>query len=213
MRKLILLMLLITTITNAQEYKLGEKTITGVFEVKGKTKAEIFSLINKWVSVNYKSAKNVLQMNDLESGTIIIKGINETVYKNLLKEMWPRAKYLKKYSKIEFNHLIEINIKDNRFRIIFKIIDIATEDDGWLNKNLMFKCINFNGINDTNINEYIEYMEGRMKKWLINKKKRKNVASSTKPMFEELSNSLINYIKFYMQSIEKSITTSKKSDW
>ena len=75
MRKFILLILFITTITNAQEYKLEEKTVTGIFEIKEKTKAEIFASINKWVSINYNSAKNVVQMNDLESGTIIIKGI------------------------------------------------------------------------------------------------------------------------------------------
>ena len=98
----------ITTITNAQEYKLEDKTITGVFEVKEKSKAEIFASINKWVSINYNSAKNVVQMNDLESGTIIIKGINEVTYKNSMKELYPNKKYVEEYAKTKFNHLIEI---------------------------------------------------------------------------------------------------------
>ena len=82
-------MLFITTIANSQEYKLEGKTITGTFDIKDKTKSEIFASINKWISINYNSAKSVIQMNDLESGTIIIKGINEVKYKNPQKVLYP----------------------------------------------------------------------------------------------------------------------------
>ena len=84
-------------------------------------------------------------MNDLESGTIIIKGINEVSSKNSMKELYPNNKYLEEYTKPKFNHLIEIDIKDNRFMIIYKITDIATEDVGY--NSLTFNCIGFDGIN------------------------------------------------------------------
>ena len=211
MRKFILLLLFITTIANAQEYKLEEKTVTGVFEVKEKTKAEIFASINKWVSINYNSAKNVVQMNDLESGTIIIKGINEVSYKNSMKELYPNNKYVEEYSRTKFNHLIEINIKDNKFRIIYKITDIATEDVGY--NSLIFKCIGFDGINESAITEYNDKMEGLLKQGLIGKEKREKFKSLTKPMFEGLSNSLVSDIKATMESIEKSITEVTKDKW
>ena len=204
-------MLFITTVTNAQEYKLEEKTVTGVFEIKEKTKAEIFASINKWVSINYNSAKNVVQMNDLESGTIIIKGINEMSYKNSMKELYPNNKYVQEYTITKFNHLIEINIKDNKFRIIYKITDIATEDGGY--NSLFFKCIGFDGINDNSITEYNEEMEGLLKKGLIGKEKREKFKSLTKPMFEGLNNNLVNDMKKTMQSIEKSITETTKDKW
>ena len=95
MKKTLMVYLLFLPIfTKAQEYKLEKKTVTGIFEVKEIKKAEIFVAINKWVSINYNSAKNVVQMNDLESGTIIIKGINEVSYKNSMKELYPNNKYI-----------------------------------------------------------------------------------------------------------------------
>lgn len=204
-------MLFITTIVNAQEYKLEEKTVTGIFELKNKTKSDIFSSINKWVSLNYNSAKNVVQLNDLESGTIIIKGINEVSYKNSMKELYPNNKYVEEYTKTKFNHLIEVNIKDDRFRIIYKITDIATEDVGY--NSLIFSCINFNGVNDSAIFEYNEKMDGLLKQGLIGKEKREKFKSLTKPMFEELSNRLVDDIKATMQSIEKTVIEPSKDKW
>lgn len=211
MKNIILLMLLITSFTNAQEYKLEQKTVTGVFEIKEKTKAEIFASINKWVSINYNSAKNVVQMNDLESGTIIIKGINEVSYKNSMKELYPNNKYVEEYARTKFNHLIEINIRDNKFRIIYKITDIASDDVGY--NSLTFNCIGFDGINENAITEYNDKMEVLLKQGLIGKEKREKFKSLSKPMFEGLSNSIVNDIKATMQSIEKSITETNKDKW
>ena len=212
MKKLLIIpMLFVTTITNAQEYKLEEKTVTGVFEVKEKTKSEIFASINKWVSINYNSAKNVVQMNDLESGTIIIKGINEVIYKNSMKELYPNNKYVKEYERTKYNHLIEINIKDNRFRIIYKITDIASDDVGY--NSLTFNCIGFDIINENAITEYNDKMEGLLKQGMIGKEKREKFRSLSKPMFEGLSNSIVTDIKSTMQSIEKSITETTKDKW
>ena len=132
--------------TYAQEYELDEKTVTGIFEMEGKNKSAIFSAINKWISINYNSAKNVIQMNEKESGTIIIKGINQVVYKNTWKSLYPKNKYITEYSTTKFNHLIEINIKDNRYRVIYKITDIASEEAEF--NDMFFKCISFNRINE-----------------------------------------------------------------
>ncbi len=212
MKKTLMVYLLFLPIfTKAQEYKLEEKTVTGIFEVKEIKKAEIFVAINKWVSINYNSAKNVVQMNDLESGTIIIKGINEVSYKNSMKELYPNNKYIEEYSKTKFNHLIEINIVDNKYRIIYKITDIATEDVGY--NSLIFNCIGFDGINENAVTEYNDKMEELLKQGMIGKDKREKFKSSTKPTFEELNNSLVKDIKETMQSIEKSITETTKDKW
>jgi hypothetical protein len=204
-------MLFITTITNAQEYKLEQKSVSGVFEIKEKTKAEIFASINKWISINYNSAKNVVQMNDLESGTIIIKGINEVIYKNSMKELYPNNKYLLEYTTTKFNHLIEINIKDNRFRIIYRITDIASEDGGY--NYLILNLIAFDGINDNAITAYNDKMEPLLKMGLIGKEKREKYKSLTKPMFIVLNDNLVADIKLTMQSIVLSINKTTKDEW
>ena len=112
---------------------------------------------------------------------------------------------------MKFNHLIEINVKENKFRIIYRITEIASEDVG--SNNMIFKCINFNGTDDKAISEYNEFIDGYLKKGLIGKKKRAKFKSKTKPMFEELNNSIIIDIKSTMKSIEKSVESKKKDDW
>ena len=194
-----------------QEYELEEKAVTGIFEIPKKNKSELFTLINKWISINYNSAKNVIQMNDKESGTIIIKGINEVVYKNTMKTIYPNNRYMQDYSTTKFNHLIEINIKDNRYRVIYRITDIASEDTGF--NIVIFKCISLNGTNEKSIIEYSEFFDEYLKKGMIGKKKREKFKSHTKPMFEELNASLLSDIKQTMKSIKQSVISESKDNW
>ena len=151
MKKLIPLFLLFTCLINAQEYKLEERTITGVFEKTGKTKSELFSSINRWISINYNSSINVIQMNNIDSGTIIVKGINEVKYKDdLTKILSPKSNI--EYATMKVSHLIEINIKDGRYRVIYKVVDLAIQDSGY--NDLVINCINFNKVDDESIQNY-----------------------------------------------------------
>jgi hypothetical protein len=213
MKKILFLFafLCVAKVTNAQEYKIEEKSVTGVFEVGGKTKSDIFSLINKWISINYNSSKNVIQMNDSESGTIIIKGINEVKYKNTAKTLYPNNKYIPEFYTTKFNHLIEVNAKDGKFRIIFRILDIASENVGY--NDITFNCVNFNGTNDAAIVEYNTIMEETLKKGLVGSEKRETFKTLTKPMFLELSESLINDIKLTMTSVEKTVKETSNNSW
>ena len=54
-KAIILFMILIVNSVYSQDYTYEDKTMTGVFEVKGKSQSELFSLINKWISINYNS--------------------------------------------------------------------------------------------------------------------------------------------------------------
>ncbi len=210
MKKITIIAFLILSNTiNAQEFKIEEKTITGTFENKEKSKSELFALINKWISVNYNSAKNVIQMNDAESGTIIIKGINEISYKNAGKVLNP--KLATEFSTIKFNHLIEINIKDNKYRIIYKLINIATDDYGY--NTMLFNCINLNGNREVEVQKYLDGMEINLKKGMIGKEKRERFASEMKLSFDEINTNAINEMKSTMLSIEKSISNAAKDGW
>lgn len=203
-------MLFITTITNAQEYKLEQKTVTGVFEIKEKTKAEIFASINKWVSINYNSVKNVVQMNDLESGTIIIKGINEVMHKNPLKIIYPNL--VAEFNTTKFNHLIEVNVKDNKFRIIYKLLEIYMVDATVINDSKMIS-VNLDGSRKAEVEEYMVLMEESFKKAYKNKEKREKLLEAYRLSFEEINTSLKNDIKATMQSIEKSVSEVTKDKW
>jgi hypothetical protein len=202
----------------SQEYSLEEKTITGVFDTEGKTKAEIFASINKWIALNYNSAQNVVQLNDKESGNIIVKGINEAVYKNVMKELYPKNKFMQEFSTTKFNHTVEINIKDNKYRIIYTLTDIITPEPvaGYnleSQYNLVFDMIDFTGIKQDKIDNYNNYIEELWKTAMIGKKKREEFKLMTKPTFEEMNTGVIESIKSTMISIEKSVKSTKKDEW
>lgn len=208
MRKLLLGTLLMFCLTSfGQEYKIEEKSITGVFDVDGKSKAEIFSAINKWISINYNSAKNVIQLNDTEAGNIIIKGINEVTYKNAIKFIYPKNAYIPENTTTKFNHLIEINIKENKYRIIYKITDAEGLNDNF------FNCIKLNGGNEANIIAYNDEVEINFKKALINKEKRELFKLKSIEIYENVRAGLENSIKATMLSIEKSTKTATSEGW
>lgn len=210
MKQIVLIaFLILSTIINAQEFKIEEKMVTGVFENNEKPKSELFALINKWISVNYNSAKNVIQMSDAESGTIIIKGINEISYKNPGKVLNP--KLATEFTSIKFNHLIEINIKDNKYRIIYKLVNIATEDYGY--NTMLFNCVNLNGNRDIEVQKYLDGMEANLKKGMISKEKRERFAAEMKSSFDEINSNSINDMKSTMLSITKSVSSTSKDGW
>ncbi|MBC7525900.1 MAG: DUF4468 domain-containing protein [Flavobacterium sp.] len=208
MKKILLGTLLMFCLTTfGQTYKIEEKSITGVFDVDGKSKAEIFSAINKWISINYNSAKNVIQLNDAEAGNIIIKGINEVTCKSVAKTLYPKNAYIPENTTTKFNHLIEINVKENKFRIIYRIIDSEGLDDNF------FNCIKLNGDNEANIITYNDEVEIGLKKGLIGQEKRELYKLKSTVMFEDIRFGLENSMKATMLSIEKSVKTATTDGW
>lgn len=210
MRKIIFgLLMFVGFYSNAQEYKIEEKSVIGIFEANGKTKAELFSVINKWISINYNSSKTVVQLSDAEGGNIIVKGINEAKYKNNNKVLFPNIKS-EEYSIMKFNHIIEINIKDNKYRIIYRITDSVTELGDESMQKATLNCINFNGIDDNSIATMNDIVE-EMFKGTFSKEKREKYKSLTKLMYEELNANLISSIKVTIESIAKSTIVSSDS--
>jgi len=203
---LIVLFISVFISSSAQEYKYEDKTISAEFEINGKSKTELYSLINKWIITNYNSAKTVTVFNDSEKGNIIVKGINEIKYKNTWGVLFPKRKY-PELCYLEFNYLIEINVYDNKYKIVYKIVDIATtEDVFWRGINsLRLKSIGFISVNDAAINEYNNFFNKTFPRILVRKERRNNYLSYNKPMFQEISNNLIIDIKSKMESVSKSI--------
>ena len=209
MRKIVLgLLMVMSFYSNAQEYKLEEKSVTGIFEANGKTKAELFSAINKWISVNYNSPESVIELNDAEGGNIIVKEITEGKYN--LKPFRPKLKK-DKYIIVKFDHLIELNIEDNKLKIIYKITNLANikhpKSQAECVKNTL-SCINFKGVDDNSIVKYNEFLEFILKRALIGKEKRNMYKSLSKPLFEELNSNLISNIKVTMEGMAKATTVA-----
>lgn len=171
MKKIILgLLLMFQSISFSQEYKIEELSVTGVFEVPGKTKPEIYSLINKWISKSYASTKSVIQLNDPESGSIVIRGNQnfniKFLFKPLLGSIFQEGDTFDRFNN-SFAHLIEIDIKDNKYRIKYTITDVLEGSYFSINTIEVFKGINFVGSNDTLI-DYDAFTNSFIKSYSTN---------------------------------------------
>lgn len=220
MKKIFYIFLFISTISNAQEFTSENKTLTGVFDVNEKTKTEIFNLINKWIALNYKSSKSVIQMSDLNTGTIIIKGIDNVQFTNPSKEILHKNENdYPKYQAVYYYYTMEINIKDYKYRVVYDITSISEVGlDPYLSiykvipEDLIFNCLNFNEVDLNYVSNYntnlANFYQGKSQK---KTKEREQIILSTKPMFLELTTNLNLSVKETMLSINKAVTgnTSK----
>jgi hypothetical protein len=212
------LLLILPTAIYAQTYTTEDKVLTGVFETQGKTKAQIFSAINKWISINYNSGKSVTQLSDVDAGNIIVKGINEVSYPNISKIIYPNMKSISDIATMKLNHLIEINIRDNKFRIIYKIVDFHIDPAmaGYMTPEMIKMSndvINLNGISDAALFTTSEFLDMSFKKSMIGKEKRDLVKESIKPTYDELNRNLIANMKTTMLSIQSAVTTPTTDGW
>jgi hypothetical protein len=212
------LLIMLPTVIYAQTYTTEDKVLTGVFETQGKTKAQIYSAINKWISINYNSGKSVTQLSDVDAGNIIVKGINEVSYPNISKIIYPNMKSISDIAIMKLNHLIEINIRDNKFRIIYKIVDFHIDPAmaGYMTPEMIKMSndvINLNGISDAALLATSEYMDMSLKKSMIGKEKRDLVKEAIKPIYDELNRNLIANMKTTMLSIQSSVTAPASDGW
>ncbi len=90
----------------------GIVTYTSVIQVDGVNKEELYTRAKKWFATTYKSAKDVIQLDDKENGEIIGKG-------NFNISYYTRNPII--------NHTISISIKDGKFK--YKITDFRYSDN------------------------------------------------------------------------------------
>jgi len=200
---------------SAQEFTTQEKSVTGVFEVPGKKKSEIFSAVNKWISVNYNSANAVTQLSDAEAGTIVIKGINSINVRTNGKVLYPNAPNNPEFYEVKFDHIIEINVKDERFRVIYKIVGIhnPTHQDQ-LATDVVFGALSLDGVKDENIEIYKKYVRSQNPtNKILTKENLEAYLDLAKPTMQESSESLERSMKDTMDKIYNSFKQQEKDKW
>lgn len=212
------MLVMLSTFTYAQTYNTEDKALTGVFEIQGKTKAQIYSAINKWISVNYNSGKSVTQLSDAEAGNIVVRGINEVSYPNISKIIYPNMKSITDIATMKLNHLIEINIRDNKFRVIYKIVDLHVDPAmvEYMTPEMIKisnDCINLNGLSDAALLAQSDFMDLGLKKGMIGKEKRDKVREAIKPTYDELNRNLVANMKTTMLSIQSAVSTPTIDGW
>lgn len=197
----------------SQEFQIADKTYTAIFEFENKSKAEIFASLNRWISINYGSAQDVIQMNDKESGIIIVKGKNIIKTINLFKSWFPNQKSWPANSLVTFSDIIEINAKENRARVIYTISGVESIDNLKYDSALFDSCIRFQGSKEEDLQNYDVWSEQYLKTIMTPKRKKELYQQDTRIMFNDLNNQLNVYAQTLMYSLQKSVLEGRNDDW
>jgi len=132
MKKLIIALLLFPCFAFAQydavsevglPIKDGLVVYERVVDVKGMKKSDIYAASKKWITDNFNSSKRVIQTEDYDAGQLI--GDGSTTAKVSEKN---------RYNKIEFK--LQINCKDEKYRIRFYQMNITAVTSGVLTVDL-----------------------------------------------------------------------------
>lgn len=138
-----ILFVIATSFTNGQEKLLdilpienGSVTYTGIVQVDSASKNNLYFRAKKWFVDYYKSAKDVIQLDDKDNGEITGKGFFKISY-------YTREPYI--------NHTISILVKDGRFKYIITDFSYSDNQDdkftiehfpnGWAGKKKLFTTI------------------------------------------------------------------------
>lgn len=87
-------------------------TFTQVIESPGKTKDQLYVLLNYWFSATFNDANSVIQLNDKELGSIIAQGFMSGIAQH--------AGGMNAYS-VNIKPIIKCDIKDNKIRVTYTV--------------------------------------------------------------------------------------------
>lgn len=129
MKKLILLFLIIPSVTFGQNttdsifpLKEGVVNYTEVVKIDSTTKNELYINAKKWIANNYKSANDVIQLDDKEAGEIIAKGYFEMKF--------VKSGLMMEYVYIKIYHTIKITMKDGKYK--YEVTDFKSKSSDGL---------------------------------------------------------------------------------
>lgn len=91
----------------------GQYQYRGIVEVSNKSQIDLYDQAKEWVALNFRSAQDVIQLDDRENGHLIAKGNFQIYYK-----MWNR----------HVHHTMIIETKDGRYRYTIKDFVFQTAD-------------------------------------------------------------------------------------
>ena len=106
-------------------------TYTQVIPAEGKTKDQLYVLLNYWFTATFNDANSVIKLNNKELGTIIAQGFLESIAQH--------AGGTNAYN-VNLRPVIKCDIKDNKVRVTYTMDKIeeciknglsGNENDNW----------------------------------------------------------------------------------
>ena len=101
-------------------------TYTQVIPAEGKTKEQLYVLLNYWFAATFNDANSVIKLNDKKLGTIIAQGFVESIAEH--------SGGINSYN-VNLRPIIKCDIKDNKVRVTYTIpfysVNVSV-GGGWL---------------------------------------------------------------------------------
>ena len=169
--------ILYTPILNAQDFTFDGDKMTVVFEAS-LDKKKLHSAVFAAVANIYNSANDVVQMSDAEAGKIIVKGTSKVTLEDPSKLTDPKNDFILKYQEYFVEHSINIDIKDDKYRIEFLVGEkhLFFMGNKYVHNKIAVPWLTFASPSETETQDYVEnlknaFAENRLTKGLLKKKK------------------------------------------
>ena len=167
----IVLLVLNSALVRGQEFKYQENLMSVVFEVDSVKAKDIHSRALSSIANTFKSANDVIQLNDKDANKIVVNGSSSIITSNPNKEMWPNIKAFP--DKLIHNYRFNLNIdsKDGRYRLLISLSEFDSQEELSYAENeyLTFEEVSKSDI-EANINSYFE-----LPGWGLVSKKKKEI--------------------------------------
>lgn len=199
-RNLVLLLLIgLCGMLQAQEYAIEERTVTGIFPAEGRTRAEITTRANEWIQAQENNTSlNVASIEQLE-GRIRVTGVNEALYRNLGRVLYPKRSAMAEMLTGKFGYWMEIFPEDDAYTVVYSIVDM--QEEMYRHDELFYQCINFNELEPEAIAAYNKSMDKLLKGNFVFKNKRELFAENSPMQFREASDHLRSTIQVAMDDL------------
>jgi len=179
MKRLLIILLFITPVfCSAQEY-------SEVVQIPGKTADQLYTIAREWYAITFKSAQDVIQMEDPVKKEIIGKGYSIIYYK---------AKKIPASLNMFFT--LQTLFKDNRYKYSITVGDLKT------NVSEPFSYAELKSM--TTVEGVTEYYKAMKINVMTSKRMKQNVADQDKI--------LISLIDERLQSLVNDLTANLKKD-
>lgn len=170
-------------------------TYVEVIEAPGKSKQDLYILLNYWYTATFNDANSVIKLNDKESGVIIANGYVENVAEH--------AAGLNAYH-VSIKPIIKTDIKDGKVRVTYTIqaYDVDRIAGGGLTAALLSS--------NRTITHFAETWPIDMCYPFVEKDKHVKTSSKALVMAHAYSNVLMDKIK---EAITNGVTGNEDEDW
>ena len=200
-----LLFFLISSMTFGQEAIIEDKSVTKTFESKGLSKSQILSRAESYFTAEDNPDKNVIESMDTQKGQLKVTGETQVLYKNIGKDMYPKRSGMAEVLEAGFGYRMELQMKENTFDISYTVVDMKKEM--YKKQDVFFDCVNFNEINQEDLQRYNKAMNKLLKANFVFKKRRELFMENSQYQFEEVSRFLLNEGELKIFSLQEAIGT------